>query len=188
VPAKVLGIFERALDEQVAVALLQYPLPLMSHTQKHDLDAQPLESDYVDSTLSVHREAESKVMELACKITPQSPRCTQIAAERAARAEAQKNAAADAKAKASAEQAKIIADAVAKATADESAQLKAALDELARAKTQAAAEVKAAKEEAKSELQAAEAKTEAPHKVPAPVSVDLPKQHSASVSSASKSK
>ena len=160
VPSNVLSMFERALEEQVPCLLLHTRVlrhPIVS--QKHDLDAQPLEGDYVDNILSMHRDAEGKVMELACKVTPQSPRCKSIAAARAASAaaasQAKTKAGAAAKAKLMAEQAKAIAKAVSAATAATNAKLKAALDEVAKAKKQAADALKAAKAEADAKVKAA---------------------------------
>jgi len=196
VPTHVLTMFERALDEQ-----------------KHDLDAQPLEGDYMDNTLSMHRDAESKVMQLACKITPASPKCKLIAAALAARAAAKSKAinnakskilanqaqaklsAERAKAKLMAEQAKAIAQAVAKATAATNAKLKAAQEEIAkakkeaaRAKKEAADQLKAAKAEADAKIKAAEAKAkQASQKAPA-VKSAAQKKAPAAASSKSKSK
>lgn len=197
VPTHVLTMFERALDEQ-----------------KHDLDAQPLEGDYMDNTLNMHRDAESKVMQLACKITPASPKCKVIAAALAARAAAKLKAARAAKskilanqaqaklnaerakAKMMAEQAKAIAQAVAKATAASSAKLKAAQEEIAkakeeaaRAKKEAAAELKAAKAEADAKIKAAEAKAKQASLNAAPLAKSAAQQKApAAASSKSKSK
>lgn len=164
VPSNVLSMFERAVEEQVSFLLFFDACLLSRHSfrmQKHDLDAQPLEGDYVDNTLSMHRDAENKVMELACKITPQSQRCKAIAAARAASAaaaaQAKAKADAAAKAKLMAEQAKAITKAVSDATAATSAKLKAALEEVARVKKQAAAALKAAKAEADAKTKADQA-------------------------------